>query len=169
VKRRLSLLVALSGAALLATGCAGLGGAPRVATDSGAPREAWNGRLSLQVASTPPQSFAALFELHGSAQAGELVLTSPIGSTLGILRWSPGRASLLNGRDTREFDSIAALSEAATGAAIPIEALFGWLQGRDVAVPGWRANLEQVADGRLQATRQSPQPTAELRVIFDTP
>jgi len=166
VKRRL-LLGAATGALLLAAGCASPGGAPHA--PGAGPRESWSGRLSLQVDSAPPQSFAALFELRGSARAGELVLTSPIGSTLGILRWSPGHATLLNGRDSREFPSMDALSEAATGAAIPIEALFGWLQGNEQAVPGWRANLTQVADGRLQATRDTPPPRAELRVIFDQP
>jgi len=168
VKRRL-LLGSVAAAALLAAGCAAPRNPASGAAGGGAQRTEWNGRLSLQVDSATPQNFAALFELRGSAQAGELILTSPIGSTLGVLRWSPGRATLQNGRDIREFDSVDALSEAATGAAIPIEALFGWLQGQEQAVAGWRANLSQVADGRLQATRQTPQPRAELRVIFDVP
>ena len=168
MKRRL-LLGSAAAAALLATGCAAPGNGAPAAAGSGSPRTEWNGRLSLRVDSATPQNFAALFELRGSPRAGELILTSPIGSTLGVLRWSPGRATLQNGRDIHEFDSVDALSEAATGAAIPIEALFGWLQGRAQEASGWHANLSQVADGRLQATRQTPQPTAELRVIFDVP
>ena len=54
-----------------------------------------------------------------------------------------------------------------TGAALPVDALFQWLAGQPAAVPGWRADLSQVASGRLQAVRESPQPTADLRVVFE--
>jgi outer membrane lipoprotein LolB len=125
--------------------------------------------MSLRVDSAPPQSFSALFDLRGSARIGELQLTSPIGSTLGLARWSPGEALLQNGSDIRRFDSVEALIEAATGAAIPVEALFGWLQGREQPVAGWKADLSQVGAGRLQATRSMPQPGAELRIVFERP
>ncbi|MDM0113893.1 lipoprotein insertase outer membrane protein LolB [Variovorax sp. J22R133] len=125
--------------------------------------------MSLRIDSAPPQSFSALFDLRGNAQAGELTLTSPIGSTLGLARWSPGEAVLQNGSDSRRFDSVEAMIEAATGAAIPMDALFGWLDGQDKPVAGWKANLSQVASGSIQATRSTPQPTAELRILFEQP
>ena len=127
----------------------------------------WGGRLSLRIDSEPVQSFAALFELHGQPEAGELNLTSPPGSTLALLRWPPGEAVLRNGNETRRYDSVDALLEAATGAAIPIAALFDGLAGRDQPVPGWRADLNNIATGRLQARRESPLPTAELRIVFE--
>jgi outer membrane lipoprotein LolB len=74
---------------------------------------------------------------------------------------------LKNGSETRRFDSVDALIEAATGAAIPVGALFAWLAGRDERVPGWRPDLSQVGTGRLQATRESPQPRADLRIVFE--
>lgn len=123
--------------------------------------------MALQIDSAPPQTFSALFELRGGPEAGELTLTSPIGNTLGVARWSPGEALLQDGRNTRRYDSVGALIEAATGAAIPIDALFAWLAGQQTPVPGWRAELGQVASGRLHAVRQSPQPTADLRVVFE--
>jgi outer membrane lipoprotein LolB len=113
------------------------------------------------------QTFAALFELRGSEQAGELMLTSPIGNTLAQLRWSPGDAVLKNGSQTRRFESVDQLIEAATGAAIPVGALFGWLDGRDERVAGWRPDLSQVGTGRLQALRESPMPRADLRIVFE--
>lgn len=128
---------------------------------------AWSGRLSLRVDSEPEQSFAALFDLSGSASTGALTLTTPIGSTLATMQWSPGDAVLKNGGTTRHFDSVEALIEAATGAAIPIGALFDWLAGRNENVAGWQANLSQVSAGRLQATRSAPLPTAELRIAFE--
>ena len=168
-RRRLAL--AAGTAALLAVlgGCANLGsGAGAVAApDSASGR--WSGRMSLRVDSAPPQSFSAFFDLRGNPRAGELQLTSPIGSTLGLARWTPGEAVLQNGADIRRFDSVEALIEAATGAAIPLDALFGWLDGQDQPVPGWKADLSQVGAGRLQATRQAPPPGAELRIVFERP
>jgi len=159
---RRTTLAALGGGALLLAGCAAPRGPAAPADGS-----AWSGRLSLHIDSEPVQTFSAAFDLHGSAAAGELTLTSPIGSTLAVLQWSPGEALLRNGSDVRRFDSVDALVEAATGAAIPVDALFGWLAGRDAAVAGWRADLSRVAEGRLQARRQSPLPVADLRLVFE--
>lgn len=162
--RRLALAAATS-ALLVLTGCA----APRAPVVRSADMQTWTGRLSLRIDSEPVQSFAALFELTGAPEAGELTLTSPIGSTLAVLRWSPDQAQLLSGGDMKRYPSLDALIQAVTGAAIPVPALFAWLAGRNEMVPGWRPNLSQVAQGRLQATRESPQPEAELRVIFERP
>lgn len=123
--------------------------------------------MSLRIDSQPAQTFSALFELRGAPQAGDLTLTSPIGNTLAQLHWSPGEALLRNGTETRRYDSVDALIEAATGAAIPVAALFGWLAGREDRVPGWRPDLSQVSTGKLQATRESPQPRADLRIVFE--
>ena len=123
--------------------------------------------MSLRIESEPVQTFAALFELRGSAEAGDLTLTTPIGSTLAQLHWAPGEALLKNGSETRRYESVDALIEAATGAAIPVGALFSWLAGRDEPVPGWRPDLKQLANGRLQATREAPNPRADLRIVFE--
>jgi outer membrane lipoprotein LolB len=149
-------------------GCASVSGA-RPGTAGASVRDSWSGRLSLRVDSSPVQTFSALFDLRGTAEAGELALTTPLGNTLAVLHWAPGEALLKNGSTTRRFDSVDALAEAATGAAIPVAALFDWLAGREGKVPGWQVDLNQFADGRLHATRQSPQPTADLRIILDSP
>ena len=150
---------------LLVTGCAGVGGA----TTPDAAAGHWSGRMSLRVDSAPPQSFSAFFDLRGNPRSGQLQLTSPIGSTLGVARWAPGEATLQSGSDIRQFDSAEAMIEAATGAAIPLDALFGWLDGRQQPVPGWRADLSQVSAGRLQAVRETPSPAADLRIVFERP
>jgi outer membrane lipoprotein LolB len=159
---RRGLLAAGVAALLVTAGCAQLSGGVR---PQGA--DIWSGRMSLRIDSQPVQTFSALFELRGSPEAGELSLTSPIGSTLAQLHWSPGEALLKNGSEVRRYESVDALIEAATGAAIPVGALFGWLAGRDDRVPGWRPDLAQVANGRLQATRENPGPTADLRIVFE--
>jgi outer membrane lipoprotein LolB len=53
--------------------------------------------MALRVDSAPPQSFSAFFDLRGNPRAGQLQLTSPIGSTLGLARWTPGQATLQTG------------------------------------------------------------------------
>ncbi|WP_295982179.1 lipoprotein insertase outer membrane protein LolB [uncultured Variovorax sp.] len=160
---RRALLAAGGAAALLAAGCAQLSGGSSAPKPSGS----WSGRMSLRIESEPVQMFAALFELRGSAEAGDLSLTTPIGSTLAQLHWAPGEALLKDGSKTRRFDSVDELIEAATGAAIPVGALFGWLDGRNEPVPGWKADLAQLGAGRLNAVRESPSPRADLRIVFE--
>ncbi|QTD46631.1 lipoprotein insertase outer membrane protein LolB [Ottowia testudinis] len=128
----------------------------------------WSGRLGLTLESEPPQSFSASFALSGNPQAGELTLTSPIGSTLAVMQWQPGRAVLRQGEQTaRHYESIDALAQYATGTPLPVGALFGWLRGETQSVPGWQADLSQLATGRLNARRLMPLPAAELRVVLD--
>jgi outer membrane lipoprotein LolB len=124
--------------------------------------------LSLVVQSDPPQSFAAGFELHGSAEAGKLTLTSPLGNTLGQVRWSRQAAELQTGQQIRRFASMEDLMTELTGTAVPVGTLFQWLKGQDADVAGWRADLSRVtAAGRLQASRLAPPPLADLRIVLD--
>lgn len=153
-------------ALLLAQGCA----TPRL--PPAAPGQAQqlqevSGRLALQVEGQASQSFSASFALRGTAQAGELELFSPLGSTLARLSWNASGAVLNNGGQTRQFNSLEELAQAATGTPIPIGALFDWLAGTDTAVPGWQVDLSQLPRGRLHARRLDPQPVADLRVAFE--
>lgn len=130
--------------------------------------EFWTGRISLNVKSEPEQSFSAGFELKGRPERGELTLISPLGNVLGVLRWSPGEAELDSGnRNIRRFDSVDALMAQATGAAVPLGALFAWLQGDNATASGWSADLSRQAEGRILATRMQPMPRADLRVVLD--
>jgi len=156
------MAAAFAGAWLVA-GCAAPG---QPGTDASRP-ESWSGRLSLRVDSEPVQTFAALFDLRGTPERGTLTLTTPIGSTLAQLQWSPGEALLKNGSETRRYGSVDELIQAATGAAIPVDALFGWLAGRNETVTGWRPDLTQWSAGKLQAVRESPLPRSDLRIVFE--
>jgi outer membrane lipoprotein LolB len=130
--------------------------------------QAWAGRISLQVASEPVQSFSASFELKGQPDNGELTLISPLGSVLGILRWAPGEALLDSGNQrVQRFSSVDELMERSTGAAIPLSALFAWLQGTNATVSGWSADLSRQSEGRIVAKRTLPAPEADLRVVLD--
>jgi outer membrane lipoprotein LolB len=52
----------------------------------------------------------------------------------------------------------------ATGTEIPVRALFDWLNGIPTEVPGWRVDLTQLPEGRLQVRRLTPTPTVDLRL-----
>ncbi len=127
----------------------------------------WAGRLSLQVRSEPPQSFSAAFELDGNARQGQLRLNTPLGNALAQARWTPAEAVLVGGGETRRYANIEALLMAVTGAALPLGALFDWLEGRPTPVPGWQSDLSQLAQGRLQARRSEPAPPVDLRILLD--
>lgn len=129
--------------------------------------QVWNGRLALTVEGQANQSFSAGFELKGAPEAGELTLTNPLGGILAVLQWSPDAATLRSGGTVRQFPSVQALAREATGSELPVPALFDWLGGKATPVPGWEADVTQVAEGRLRARRTDPQPPADLRVLFE--
>ncbi|SDY10469.1 outer membrane lipoprotein LolB [Delftia lacustris] len=139
--------------------------------DAAAPAAAghWSGRLALQVEDAQNQSFSAGFELLGTPQRGELLLFTPLGSTLARLLWAPGQASLQQGEDRKTSDSLPTLVQELTGSDLPIAALFDWLRGRATAAAGWQVDLSRMEQGRLSARRHDPQPPAALRIVLDTP
>ena len=150
-----------------------------VSPDAAAGQTYWRGRLSLRVqapqlaeptaAATSFTSYYADFELSGRPQAGVLYLSSPLGTTLAQLRWEPGQAWLTSEGHTRAFESLDALAIEATGAAIPIAALYQWLRGEPVVADGWQVDLSRLSEGRVLAQRRQPAPAAELRLILDQP
>jgi outer membrane lipoprotein LolB len=127
----------------------------------------WSGRLALRVQDKPAQSFSAGFELKGNAQAGELSLYSPLGGMMALLDWQPGSATLRTGGEPRQFASVDSLVAQVVGEPIPVAALFDWLRGLDTHVAGWRADLSQLAQGRLSAKRLQPAPEADLRLVLE--
>ncbi len=150
-------------ATILIAGCAHQ---PWAEAQNNAKIQIWTGRISLQVQSEPVQAFFAGFELRGDPDQGELVLNSPLGTSLAVLRWSPGQALLDTGGQVQRFDSVDALIEKATGAAVPLPALFDWLAGKNTTLAGWNADLTQQAAGRISASRTAPQPRTDLRIVL---
>ena len=151
--------------AMLLAGCAQ---PPRTALVNDPANKAWAGRLSLQVDSEPPQSFSAGFELRGQPERGDLTLISPLGNVLGVVRWAPDQAELDQGNGSpQRYESLDALMTQVTGAAVPVSALFAWLQGDNAQFAGWSADLSRQPDGRITAKRTQPAPAADLRVVLD--
>jgi outer membrane lipoprotein LolB len=161
-RRRFASALALVATFFIA-GCA-----HRTGANGAFPAEAqWNGRLALKVQTEPPQAFSADFELGGNPQSGLLVFFTPLGTTAARLQWAPGVATLLADGETRQFDSLAALAQQATGAELPVRALFDWLNGRATEVPGWTVDLSRLEQGRLQAARaEGVLPAVDLRIVL---
>ena len=126
----------------------------------------WSGRLALTVHSEPPQSYSAGFELRGAPAAGELQLTSPLGTVLASVHWSPQGAELRQGGQLTRRPSLDELTADLGGTPLPVAALFGWLQGQTADASGWNADLSRHSEGRVVARRLQPLPTAELRLVF---
>ncbi len=128
------------------------------------------GRIAIRVDTEPPQSLSGAFVINGNAQNGDLSLSTPLGSILAELSWTPQEAVLKANNETRRFDSTDALMLQVTGTVLPLAALFDWLAGRDTPAPGWQLDLTQMNPSdkqRLIAKRTTPLPAVELRVVLD--
>ena len=126
-----------------------------------------SGRLALYLATEPPQDFFASFELRGTANDGELILITPLGSVLAQIQWRPGEARLHAAKSSQEFDSIESLTRQLTGTALPLGAMLEWLDGIETVADGWQVDLSGLGQGRLSARRTSPEPMATLKLILD--
>ncbi len=169
--------VALAAAALVA--CAGV---PRSAAPPGG--DVFSGRLAVR-ADGPDEtrSMTATFELHGRPEAGELNLSSPLGTVLGQARWSPGQVVLVTPQGTTPYPDLDALTREVLGESLPVAALFDWLKGRPwPGAPsraagadrpgfrqlGWVVDLAGYADAAVTAVREQP-PAVTVRVKLDRP
>ncbi len=170
----------LAALALALAGCAAVPPAPPGS-------QALSGRLALQVEAMPDrpaQSISASFDLRGSAEQGELRLSTPLGTTLAAAFWGPGEARLVTPQGEKRFEDLDALSRDAFGESLPLRALPDWLQGRPwPGAPGqvqplhpgpgfmqlgWTIDLARFDSGHLQASRAGP-PAVRLRAQLDAP
>lgn len=131
-------------------------------------RQHWAGKLSVRIDDEPVRYFSAGFELQGNSEAGAMQLFSPLGSTVATLRWqADGGAQWQRGDQLRHYPNMAELSTDLTGTALPLTSLFDWLRGQASPVEGWEVDLSQHAQGKLQAQRLQPTPSAQLRLVFE--
>jgi outer membrane lipoprotein LolB len=127
----------------------------------------WSGRLALRIEAAPVQNHSAGFMLRGNAQLGQLSLLSPIGTTVYFMEWTPTQAKLhANGQIYTAAD-VVALSEVATGTAIPVADVFEWLRGQPNQNAHWQVDSSQSDSGRWTAVREHPAPRTVLRIILD--
>ncbi len=152
---------------LVLAGCTTPNHPTKAVTADQASHPDWQGRISVQVLGDAPSSMSASFVLRGDAHNGELDLYSPLGTTVGALQWTPQLVELSDGNKHQFFSSLAELTEKTTGAALPIDAIFGWLQGRDEQATGWQADLSAASQGTVTAKRTAPTPEVTLRIKLD--
>nr|WP_295130813.1 outer membrane lipoprotein LolB [uncultured Roseateles sp.] len=111
-------------------GCAGLPAKPVLVMAEGDVH--LTGRLSIQVSSSTarPTGGNVGFELSGNPAAGQLALSTPLGSLVARASWSAGEVKLQTPEGERSFADLDELSRELLGEVIPVAALFDWLQGR---------------------------------------
>lgn len=139
--------------------------------------------MAVRVAATPEhiaQSFTAIFDLRGSAEAGELRLSSTLGTRLATASWGPGLALLQTKDGERRFADVDELSRQALGEALPLTALTDWLAGRPwTGAPsradasgfeqlGWQIDLSRRSEGAVAFDRAAA-PAVQVRVRLDDP
>lgn len=157
------------------------------------PGHVYSGRLAVRTDAAPnlpARSVTGQFELSGNASNGQLILTTPIGTTVARARWSdpvgtrgiPSRIELEADGGTTHYATLEEMMQRAIGDQLPLAAMFDWLSGRpwpDAPVQGgsangsfdqlgWHVDLSQLADNRLiDAQRAQPAPILHVRVKLD--
>lgn len=136
------------------------------------------GRLSVQVEGDASRSFSAAFELVGSAEQGELALTTPFGTQVARADWSSARVRLQTQEGEQLYADLDSMAAGALGERVPLGALFDWLRGRPwPGAPsepqpagfdqlGWAVDVSRLAEGSVQARRASP-PVVTVRARLD--
>lgn len=146
-----------------------------------------SGRLTVRVEATDSaaaRALSAAFELQGSADQGRLDLSTPLGTMLAQVRWSPGSATLATPQNTSPYPDLDALTTHLLGESVPVAALFDWLRGRpwpaapSAALPDparagfsqldWHVDLAGFNDALVVARRDRP-PAVSVRAKIDRP
>ena len=142
------------------------------------------GKLSVQVDAEDgspdgkKRGGSGAFELIGGPSAGQLELSTPLGSLVARASWTRDEAVLKTPDAERVYFNLDALTREMLGEPIPVAALFDWMRGRAwpdaPSTPmengfeqlGWRIDLSRFADGVLIATRTAA-PTVVLRARIE--
>lgn len=157
--------------------------APNSATAAAA--DQLSGRLSVRIAAQGGGAERAVnvaFDLRGRPDAGQIDLSTPLGSVVAQARWSPAQVVLITPQGERRFDDLDSLSREALGEAIPVAALFDWLRGRPwpgaASQPdasgkgftqlGWHVDLTRFGESQVIAQRADA-PAVTVRAVLDRP
>ncbi|ACB35750.1 conserved hypothetical protein [Leptothrix cholodnii SP-6] len=176
----------LARATLLAAALCGLTACQSLTPSTPVAGAQFAGRLGVKVDGDEQRSFSASFELRGDAHHGWMALSNPLGTQIGRAEWAPRQSVRLLGSDgLRQYDSLDAMAEDLMGQALPIAALFDWLDGRPWSAAahspladagrvgfrqlGWDVQLERQQDGLIVAVREQPSPRVTVRAKLDTP
>lgn len=171
--RRLALAWLLAGSVL--AGCATVG------QQAPAGSATLSGKLSVRVdatATTPSRSESGHFELKGSPEAGQLNLSTPLGTVMAQARWSGRQAWLATSQGETAYPDLDTLTQEMLGERLPVAALFDWLRGRPWAGAasravdggfeqlGWTIDLARFGEGWV-AARRAQAPAVLVRAKVD--
>lgn len=169
------------GCAALALATALLGGCASVGQRAPEGAASLSGKLSVRVeagAGTPARSESGNFELKGTAEAGQLNLSTPLGTVIAQARWSGQRAWLATSQGETAYPDLDTLTQEMLGESLPVAALFDWLRGRPwpgaASRPqaegfeqlGWSVDLARHGDGFITA-RRARAPAVVVRAKVD--
>ena len=156
-----ALLVAVVSAGL--TACATPIAPPLpAATETGAAHSAeharWTGHLSLRLQAfgpEPARGVSLTFDLQGQPDSGALDLSTPLGTLVASVRWTPQGASLYTADGAQAFDTLDDLVARVLGEPLPVRSLLHWLQAPpgDFEAEGWRVDTRESASGVVVAHR----------------
>ena len=149
--------------AALLTACS----APAKRQEYVTPNDVWEGRLSVQVAGNPPQRISADFFLEGTARRASLTLNSPLGTRMARMQWDATSATLEQGDQKRNFESVDALTTHSLGTALPMQAFFAWLHGRPETAPGWELQTLDRLQGRIRARSVDRTPAVQIDLVLE--
>lgn len=175
--RRLGWAWLLAAGALV--GCASVGERAPVGAQT------LSGKLSVRVDATadaPARSESGNFELKGTPEAGQLNLSSPLGTVMAQARWSGRRAWLATSQGETAYPDLDTLTHEMLGERLPVAALFDWLRGRPwpgaASRPapagtgfeqlGWAVDLARFDEGWISA-RRAQAPAVLVRAKVDAP
>jgi outer membrane lipoprotein LolB len=185
--RALALACAGGLASALLCGCAAVAprAAPPVAAEAAARSVAAKGRISATATNErgSTQQLSGSFELSIDGDSGQLMLLTPLGSTVAVLGWSRDGALLKRADGSVEaYASAQDMIASTLGAPVAPAMLKAWLFGTPIdgvtvdsigpghfSQLGWDVSFTRGDDGqvrRLLISRSTPEP-AELRLVLD--
>lgn len=123
--------------------------------------------MSLTRSGLRTERWAVQFDLSGSATRGSLLLEGPLGTRIAQANWTPDGAWLTRNGQTEPFADMAQLTEAALGQALPLAALFAWIQGNAVHAAPWVVDLTQWATGRIRASQTAANEKVDVLLVLD--
>lgn len=131
----------------------------------------------------PAKGLSLGFFFSGNAERGQLDLMTLMGSQMAQVNWQPDQVWLTNDKGRQRYASLAELSDAALGEAIPFQQLIYWMQGQpDPHLPsvagetdtsfqqlGWTIDASDFAAKKLQARREATplQRGVQLKIYLD--
>lgn len=127
-----------------------------------------SGRLALRIhrpSDGATNGGSLLFELQGSQRQGQLLLQTPIGTTLAQVKWDEGGAEAITPQGKRRATTLDEVTQSLLGETLPMAALLRWLRGEPwdgaphqaqpegFAQLGWSISLEAWHENIIVAHR----------------